>query len=72
MSRSLVRSRRKSSALLPESLYEGMMRAVRMGFGGIIIALAVAIALALVSYDPRDPSWNTALATFRRRYTYVL
>ncbi|MGB9151565.1 MAG: DNA translocase FtsK 4TM domain-containing protein, partial [Alphaproteobacteria bacterium] len=61
MSRSFVRSRsRKSSALLPESLHEGLMRFLRLGGGVVVIAFALCIALALVSYSPRDPSWNAA------------
>jgi len=64
MSRSLVRSRsrKSSSALLPESLYEGMMRSLRVGGGGIVIALALGIALALATYAPHDPSWNTTVS----------
>ncbi|MDR3449971.1 MAG: DNA translocase FtsK 4TM domain-containing protein, partial [Alphaproteobacteria bacterium] len=62
MARPLVRSRRKSSALLPESLRDGMMRALQLVVGGLVIALAIGIALSLASYDPRDPSGNTALA----------
>ncbi len=61
MSRPLVRSRRrKSSALLPESLYEGLTRFVRMIGGGIVMAAALGILLALASYTPHDPSLNTA------------
>jgi len=62
MPRSLVRSRsRKSSALLPQSLYEGMQRALRVGGGSLVVTLAILIALALASYSPRDPSLNTTL-----------
>ncbi len=65
MPRTLVRSRsrKKNSALLPPSLYEGMLRFARIFGGGIIIAAALGVALALLSYSPRDPSWNTALAS---------
>ena len=63
MSRPLVRSRRrKSTALLPESLYAGLLRVLRLGGGAVVIALALAMALSLISYTPRDPSWNTVLA----------
>jgi len=63
MPRPLIRSRsRKSSALLPDSLYEGMMRSLHIGAGSLVIALALGIALALISYSPRDPSWNAAVA----------
>ncbi|MDR3424637.1 MAG: DNA translocase FtsK 4TM domain-containing protein [Alphaproteobacteria bacterium] len=63
MPRPLVRSRsRKSSALLPESLYEGLAQFVRVIVGALVMAAAFGIALALLSYAPRDPSWNTALA----------
>jgi S-DNA-T family DNA segregation ATPase FtsK/SpoIIIE len=61
MSRPLVRSRsRKSQALLPKSLYEGLARLARMCVGGLIMAAAFALALALLSYAPQDPSFNTA------------
>jgi S-DNA-T family DNA segregation ATPase FtsK/SpoIIIE len=39
-----------------------MMHAVHTGGGGLIMALALGIALALFSYSPQDPSWNTALS----------
>jgi S-DNA-T family DNA segregation ATPase FtsK/SpoIIIE len=61
MPRPLVRlRRRKSSALLPESLYMGLARMVRVVSGGIVMTVAFGIFLALLSYAPRDPSWNTA------------
>jgi DNA segregation ATPase FtsK/SpoIIIE-like protein len=63
MARPLVRSRsRKTSALLPESLRDGMMRAMRLALGGLVMAFAAGMAFALLSYDPRDPSWDTALS----------
>jgi len=63
MVRSLIRSsspRRSRSALLPESLHNALTRSLAMLWGGIIILAAIAIALALLSYDPQDASWNTA------------
>lgn len=60
MARPLVRSRsRKSQALLPESLYEGLARIVRVIIGSLIIAGALGLALALLSYAPQDPSFDT-------------
>jgi len=61
MSRPLVRSRsRRHPALLPASLYEGLARFVRAIVGGLIMAFAFGLALSLISYDPHDPSFNTA------------
>ncbi len=61
MSRPLVRSRsRKSTALLPPSLYEGLAKFVRTICGGIIVATALGLALSLATYSPHDPSLNTA------------
>ena len=63
MSRSLVRARRrKSSALLPESLYDGLMRFVRQAMGGFVMLVAAAVAVSLFSYAPHDPSLNTSVA----------
>jgi len=63
MSRALIRSSRprpSRSAWLPESLRAGLVRIIKMGWGGVIILLALLVALAIFSYDPRDVSWNTA------------
>ncbi|MFA4994064.1 MAG: DNA translocase FtsK 4TM domain-containing protein [Bdellovibrionales bacterium] len=63
MVRPYIRSRsRKSSALLPDSLYEGLARIVRIVWGGMVMAFALGIALSLLSYAPHDPSFNTASA----------
>ncbi len=61
MSRPLIRSRsRKSQALLPRSLYEGLAHFVHMVFGGVVLTAAFCVALALASYAPSDPSFNSA------------
>ncbi|MDE2029535.1 MAG: DNA translocase FtsK 4TM domain-containing protein [Alphaproteobacteria bacterium] len=61
MPRPLARSRnRKSSSLLPQGLQDSITRFFRTLAGGIVIAIALALAASLFSYDPRDPSWNTA------------
>ncbi len=60
MARPLIRSRRKSSALLPESLYEGLTRFIRIVWGGAVILFSVIVALALLSYSTQDFSFNTA------------
>ncbi|MDD4615537.1 MAG: DNA translocase FtsK 4TM domain-containing protein [Alphaproteobacteria bacterium] len=63
MARPLIRSRsRKSQALLPRSLYEGLARFVHMIFGGLVLGAALCIALALATYAPGDPSLNAAFS----------
>lgn len=66
MPRSLIRSsrpRNRKSTWLPESLRGVMQRAAAMMGGGLIILSAIAVALAVLSYDPKDPSWNTAVSS---------
>ncbi len=63
--RPLIRSsgRRPSygrSRWLPAPLREGLLRLVARLEGGAVIAPALAVALALVSYTPEDVSWNAA------------
>ena len=62
MARPLVRSRSRKapSTLLPESLYEGLVRLIRGIFGSAVMAFAVCLALALSSYSTQDPSFNAA------------
>jgi S-DNA-T family DNA segregation ATPase FtsK/SpoIIIE len=45
---------------MPESLREAMQNTFFFASGGALILLALVTALALFSYDPQDPSWNTA------------
>ncbi|MDX2028666.1 MAG: DNA translocase FtsK 4TM domain-containing protein [Alphaproteobacteria bacterium] len=64
--RSLIRSprpRNRRSTLLPQSLHEAMTRWVTMACGGAVMLVAVMVALSVLSYNPHDPSWNTAGAT---------
>ena len=64
MARPLIRSsriRRSSRPVwLPESLHLALVRAAQVIGGGIILAMAGCVALALLTYRPYDPSWNTA------------
>jgi len=63
MSRPLIRSSRPNrsrTTWLPESLRETIVRALEVIWGGVIMLAALALAVAVFSYDPRDPSWNTA------------
>jgi len=62
MARPLIRSRRRSSALLPESLYEGLARLMRLIWGSLILVCAFAVFIALFSYTPHDLSLNTSSA----------
>jgi DNA segregation ATPase FtsK/SpoIIIE, S-DNA-T family len=63
MPRPLIRSSRSRAAsraaLLPESMRDFLTRTLRTVLGGFVMLLAIAVALALVSYNSRDPSWNT-------------
>ena len=62
MPRTLVRSRARArkSTLLPDSLRAGMGRAGARFTGGIMILSAATLAVAVATYNPADPSWNTA------------
>ncbi len=62
MSRSVVRRSRfgATSKWLPEGLRNSVSRTVSVSGGSFVIALAIAVALAMLSYDAGDPSWNTA------------
>ncbi len=64
MSRPLVRQSRarvrRRLALLPENMQDGLARLLELASGGGIILIALAVALALLSYHPEDPSWNTS------------
>jgi len=65
MPRPLIRSSRSRShssrsAWLPESLRDFLIRAGQITWGGLIMLAALATGLALLSYDSKDPSWNTA------------
>ena len=63
MPRPLIRSRSRArpTAWMPESLRDAATRVVEIAGGGIIILLSLSLALAFLSYDTRDPSWNTAI-----------
>ncbi len=63
MPRTLIRSpraRRHKPTLLPDNFRVAMSRASELTWGSIIIFAAVGLALSVLSYDPQDPSWNTA------------
>jgi len=50
----------KRSSLLPDSWVAALRRAVRIAAGVGVVAAMVALAVALVTYNPADPSLNTA------------
>ncbi|MCA3255219.1 MAG: DNA translocase FtsK 4TM domain-containing protein [Alphaproteobacteria bacterium] len=50
----------KRASLLPESWVAGMRRAVRVAAGVAVVAAMLALAAALITYNPADPSLNTA------------
>jgi len=51
---------RRQTALLPSGVGEFMRRRVFELGGLILMALAVGLVLAMASFDPSDPSFNTA------------
>ena len=53
-------SRRQQSALLPPGLGEFLRRRMFEMSGLILIALAIGLTVAMFSFDPSDPSFNTA------------
>ncbi|MGE3623375.1 MAG: DNA translocase FtsK [Bdellovibrionales bacterium] len=61
--RTLIRtpaSRPRKPALLPDGLRSAVARSATWMWGGAIILVALTVAMAVLTYDPRDPSWNTA------------
>jgi S-DNA-T family DNA segregation ATPase FtsK/SpoIIIE len=63
MARPLIRSSRSRTARavwLPEHLRHLLSRALRAVTGALVMLLALLMALALVSYNTSDPSWNAA------------
>ena len=52
--------RNDRSSLLPENLRDFLTRLSMRGAGAAVILLATALALALITYNPQDSSWNTA------------
>jgi len=63
MPRPLIRSpraRNRKPALLPDNLRNAVTRAAGLAWGAVIMLSALTVALAVLSYDPADPSWNTA------------
>jgi len=65
MPRTLIRSpraRNRKPALMPDSMRMAMTRSLGFVWGGAIMLSALTVALAVLSYDPQDPSWNTAAA----------
>jgi len=64
MAKPLIRSRtRKSSTLLPETLYAGLVKLAKVFVGGIVMLMAAIIAAALLSHSPQDLSFNTAYSS---------
>src|SRR5262249_33753850 len=54
------RARARKPALLPDNMRSALSRFTARFWGGLIMLVALATALALGSYRPQDPSWNTA------------
>ncbi|MER2519447.1 MAG: DNA translocase FtsK 4TM domain-containing protein [Bdellovibrionales bacterium] len=66
MSRPVIRSarsRNSRSVWLPDNFRAAIGKALGVIGGVAVMLVALALVLALVSYTPRDPSWNTATAT---------
>ncbi|MDD3287545.1 MAG: DNA translocase FtsK 4TM domain-containing protein [Alphaproteobacteria bacterium] len=66
MPRSLIRSsspRSARSKWLPETVREAASRILAQFRGGLIILVAAAFAMALLSHNTQDPSWNTGVRT---------
>ena len=51
---------RQRAVFLPEGVQEFMRRRAVESLGLCLLALAGALAAALASYNPADPSWSTA------------
>lgn len=65
MSRPVIRSarsRNNKSVWLPDNLRAALSQSLSIAAGVAIVLVALAFALALFSYVPDDPSWNTATA----------
>jgi len=62
LSRTAARGRAARPSFLPEGVAAFLHRRVREIIGLALIGLGGAVLLALLSYDPADPSWNTARA----------
>jgi S-DNA-T family DNA segregation ATPase FtsK/SpoIIIE len=45
---------------MPATMKEAMLRGLQVIWGGSIIFVALLLAAAIFSYDPKDTSWNTA------------
>jgi len=61
--RTLIRSSRaraRKPGLLPDNMRSALARLTARFWGGLIMLAAIGIALALFSYNPQDPSWNTS------------
>lgn len=58
--RSNARSRKNTSRWMPDVLREAFSVFMARTYGAVIIAIAVVIAAAFISYSPDDPSLNTA------------
>lgn len=65
MPRTLVRSSRRSrstrSKWLPEAVQEAFSTLIARIKGGLVIAASLAFAIAMLSHNIQDPSWNTGV-----------
>ncbi len=64
--RPLIRSSRvrpPSSRWVPEAVRASLLHLVTLLRGGLVMACALVLTFVLLSYNPNDPSWNTATAT---------
>jgi S-DNA-T family DNA segregation ATPase FtsK/SpoIIIE len=61
--RPLIRSNRartRKPGLLPDGVRVAVARSAALLWGGLIMLSAATVAISILSYNPLDPSWNTA------------
>jgi len=58
----MAKSARQAAPFLPPGLSAALRRGAKRLAGVAIVAVAAALAVALATYDPTDPSWNVASA----------
>jgi S-DNA-T family DNA segregation ATPase FtsK/SpoIIIE len=74
MPRTLIRSpraRARKPVLLPDNMRLALGRFVEWLAGGLVMLLALAAALAMLTYDPEDPSWNTVASAHQKIHNWL-